>query len=134
MSDAAAAAAPAAASGDAASATFVAGEKPGVTGSAPSNDSEVKVAIKKQVEYYFSDANFPKDKFLVAETAKDKEQWVNISVLATFNRMKVRLALCCARPAPLCRARPAPLAFVLDAARTRPSAGAGALARHPAHR
>lgn len=88
MSDAAAAAAPAAASGDAASATFVAGEKPGVTGSAPSNDSEVKAAIKKQVEYYFSDANFPKDKFLQAETAKSKEQWINISVLATFNRMK----------------------------------------------
>ena len=41
-----------------------------------------------QVEYYFSEGNFAKDKFMQAETAKTKEQWVNISVMATFNRMK----------------------------------------------
>ena len=29
-----------------------------------------------QVEYYFSEANFAKDKFMQAETAKSKEQWV----------------------------------------------------------
>ena len=29
-----------------------------------------------QVEYYFSEANFSKDKFMQAETAKSKEQWV----------------------------------------------------------
>jgi hypothetical protein len=28
------------------------------------------------VEYYFSEANFAKDKFMQAETAKSKEQWV----------------------------------------------------------
>ena len=31
-----------------------------------------------QVEYYFSEGNFAKDKFMQAETAKTKEQWVNI--------------------------------------------------------
>lgn len=35
-----------------------------------------------QVEYYFSEANFAKDKFLQAETAKNKEQWVRISCYA----------------------------------------------------
>jgi len=48
-------------------------------------------ALPLQVEYYFSEANLGKDKFLRAEMAKSApDRWVEISVLGTFNRMKVR--------------------------------------------
>ena len=44
--------------------------------------------VLRQIEYYFSDANYPKDKFLQAEVAKSEDGWVDISVLAGFNRIK----------------------------------------------
>ena len=43
--------------------------------------------IQKQIEYYFSDANFPKDKFLMAECAKTEEGWVDLATIGGFNRM-----------------------------------------------
>lgn len=36
------------------------------------SDSE-KAKIKKQVEFYFSDSNFPRDKFLRTESSKDPD-------------------------------------------------------------
>ncbi|KAN0055382.1 hypothetical protein ACTA71_008493 [Dictyostelium dimigraforme] len=44
--------------------------------------------ILKQVEYYFSDSNFPRDKFLRAEAAKNVDNYISIDVIASFNRMK----------------------------------------------
>lgn len=44
--------------------------------------------ILKQVEFYFSDANLPRDKFLLAETKKNPDGWVPISTVASFARMK----------------------------------------------
>lgn len=44
--------------------------------------------IVKQVEFYFSDANLPRDKFLLAEVGKDKDGWVSIATVASFARMK----------------------------------------------
>ncbi|KNC82609.1 hypothetical protein SARC_05106 [Sphaeroforma arctica JP610] len=44
-------------------------------------------AICKQVEYYFSDSNISKDKFLLAKVKENAEGWVDLSVLATFNRL-----------------------------------------------
>ncbi|KAK9475992.1 hypothetical protein V1514DRAFT_338271 [Lipomyces japonicus] len=44
-------------------------------------------AILKQVEFYFSDQNFPKDKFLWT-TAKNNDGWVPIDVIASFKRMR----------------------------------------------
>lgn len=41
----------------------------------------------KQVEFYFSEFNFPYDKFL-RTTAEKNDGWVPISTIATFNRMK----------------------------------------------
>ena len=38
--------------------------------------------------YYFSDSNYPKDKFLMAEVAKSEEGWVGLSVIANFNKVK----------------------------------------------
>jgi len=52
------------------------------------SEAELEAAILKQVEYYFSDANFPRDKFMIAETAKTPEQWINLATIASFNRMK----------------------------------------------
>ena len=43
--------------------------------------------ILKQVEFYFSDANFLKDKFLQEESKKN-EGWIPISTIASFSRMK----------------------------------------------
>lgn len=44
--------------------------------------------ILKQVEFYFSDANLPNDKFLLAETRKNSDGWVPINTIASFARMK----------------------------------------------
>lgn len=41
----------------------------------------------KQVEFYFSEFNFPYDRFL-RTTAEKNDGWVPISTIATFNRMK----------------------------------------------
>lgn len=51
-------------------------------------DAELASKILKQVEFYFGDANLPRDKFL-QEKIKEKEGWVDLSVLASFSRMKV---------------------------------------------
>jgi La domain len=52
-----------------------------------SNDSD---EILKQVEFYFSDANLPRDKFLWTQTQADpkKRGWVPISTIASFKRMQ----------------------------------------------
>lgn len=48
--------------------------------------STVDLEIIKQVEYYFSDANLARDKFLTAETKKNNG-WVSLEVLLTFKRL-----------------------------------------------
>lgn len=45
-------------------------------------------AIKKQVEFYFSDSNYRKDTFLKAAAETDPEGFIPIAVLLTFNRIK----------------------------------------------
>lgn len=45
-------------------------------------------AIKKQIEFYFSDSNFRKDLFLRTAAEKDADGFVPISILLTFNRLK----------------------------------------------
>ncbi len=52
-------------------------------------DQVIKMdAIRKQVEFYFSDSNFRKDAFLKAATEADAEKFVPISTLLTFNKLK----------------------------------------------
>ena len=41
----------------------------------------------KQVEFYFSESNYPYDRFL-RTIAEENDGWVPISTIATFNRMK----------------------------------------------
>lgn len=48
---------------------------------------EVTKQCLKQVEFYFSEFNFPYDKFL-RMTAEKNDGWVPIGTIATFNRMK----------------------------------------------
>jgi len=67
---------------------FVPGEKPGSTSAAPTSDAATALSVQRQIEYYFSEANLPKDKFLQAECAKTEEGWVDVSVIASFNRIK----------------------------------------------
>lgn len=48
---------------------------------------EISKQCLKQMEFYFSEFNFPYDKFL-RTLAEKNEGWVPISTIATFNRMK----------------------------------------------
>jgi lupus La protein len=57
-----------------------------MTTSTSSDDASSKVL--KQIEFYFSDSNFPRDKFLRAEASKDPQGFVNIETIASFNRIK----------------------------------------------
>lgn len=51
-------------------------------------NSMLKKNIKRQIEFYFSDSNFRKDKFLKSQAELDPNGFVPISVLLTFNRLK----------------------------------------------
>lgn len=44
--------------------------------------------IAKQIEFYFSDSNLPRDKFLKELADKDEDGWVPLEVLTTFKRLK----------------------------------------------
>lgn len=52
----------------------------------PDEVAQCEAKIVKQLEFYFSDANLPYDKFLQNETKTD-DGWVKISVLLTFKRL-----------------------------------------------
>jgi len=44
--------------------------------------------IIRQIEYYFSEVNMRRDKFLNQKISENENKWVDISVLLTFNRLK----------------------------------------------
>ena len=44
--------------------------------------------IKKQIEFYFSDSNYPKDKFLQEKAKENEEGFIPLEVLTNFNRLK----------------------------------------------
>ncbi|CAG8457486.1 14540_t:CDS:2 [Dentiscutata heterogama] len=50
---------------------------------------EEKRCILEQVEYYFGDKNFPKDKFLNELCSKDPERWVPLAIVRQFRKMQV---------------------------------------------
>jgi lupus La protein len=52
------------------------------------NEQTVEDKILEQVEFYFSDSNLPKDKFLLEQTKKSPEGWVPVSVIASFKRIQ----------------------------------------------
>lgn len=52
------------------------------------SEKDQTAEIVKQVEFYFSDANLPKDKFLWSAVQSNEEGYVPIETIAMFNRMK----------------------------------------------
>lgn len=50
-------------------------------------DDPLNLKIVNQLEYYFSDINIYKDKFMLEEIAKDNG-WITIEKLLTFSRLK----------------------------------------------
>ncbi|KAI1415883.1 hypothetical protein F5Y13DRAFT_139515 [Hypoxylon sp. FL1857] len=51
-------------------------------------DSDDPKAIRWQVEFYFSDSNLPKDKFLWEKTGGSKNKPVPLSLICSFSRMR----------------------------------------------
>jgi len=49
-------------------------------------------AVKKQVEYYFSDENLKFDKFFHEKIAADKEGWLDMQLILSCNKMKIMRA------------------------------------------
>ncbi|XP_068621098.1 la protein homolog [Battus philenor] len=49
-------------------------------------ETELETSIIRQVEYYFSDANLPRDKFLREQVTLD-DGWVPLDILIKFNRL-----------------------------------------------
>ncbi|KAL9648669.1 hypothetical protein ABK040_016298 [Willaertia magna] len=52
------------------------------------SSSDLDRKIREQVEFYFSDSNLPKDKFLRSLVANNPEGYVELKTIASFNRMK----------------------------------------------
>jgi La domain len=42
----------------------------------------------KQIEFYFSDSNLPRDKFLLDKVHASPAGWVDLGLVATFERMR----------------------------------------------
>ncbi|EFJ53055.1 hypothetical protein VOLCADRAFT_120167 [Volvox carteri f. nagariensis] len=62
-------------------------------------DDTVKAKVLRQVEFYFSDSNLPKDKFLKERMAEDPEGYVKLNVIIAFQRMRDMLQVSSADPA-----------------------------------
>ncbi|GLC34153.1 hypothetical protein PLESTB_000843200 [Pleodorina starrii] len=62
-------------------------------------DDTVKAKVQRQVEFYFSDSNLPKDKFLKERMAEDPEGYVKLNVIIAFQRMRDMLQVTSSDPA-----------------------------------
>merc|ERR1711944_323317 len=51
-------------------------------------DDELCEKIVVQVEFYFSDANITKDKFLLKHVKRNKEGFVSLKLISSFKRVK----------------------------------------------
>ena len=49
--------------------------------------------LLSQVEFYFSESNLPRDKFLLETVSRDPDGFVSIALLCTFSRMRALLRL-----------------------------------------
>eukprot|EP00879_Flechtneria_rotunda_P027631 GHRR01029607.1.p1 GENE.GHRR01029607.1~~GHRR01029607.1.p1 ORF type:complete len:185 (+),score=63.44 GHRR01029607.1:447-1001(+) len=55
---------------------------------APADRADLLAAIRKQVEFYFSDTNLPTDKHLLKQISKGPEGYVSLRMIANFKRVK----------------------------------------------
>ncbi|KAG2437798.1 hypothetical protein HXX76_005418 [Chlamydomonas incerta] len=53
----------------------------------------VKAKVVRQIEFYFSDSNLPKDKFLKERIAEDPNGFVQLNVICAFQRMRDLLGI-----------------------------------------
>merc|ERR1712117_203022 len=51
-------------------------------------DEDLCEKITQQVEFYFSDANITKDKFLLKHVKRNKEGFVSLKLISSFKRVK----------------------------------------------
>jgi len=51
-------------------------------------EPEVLGQITKQLNFYFSDSNYPKDNFLLEEAKKNDEGWIAVAEFCKFNKIK----------------------------------------------
>ncbi|OMO66698.1 hypothetical protein COLO4_30423 [Corchorus olitorius] len=56
-------------------------------------DKETATKILNQVEFYFSDSNLPRDKFLHNTVTQSKDGMVNLDIICSFSRMRNYLGL-----------------------------------------
>ncbi|BDA41164.1 Lupus La protein homolog [Coccomyxa sp. Obi] len=82
---------------------------------------EQKSRTKKQVEFYFSDSNLPRDKFLKEKIAENAEGFVDLELLCTFSRMADVLGLRKVKEGKTKPVNPEILAQVVDVLRTSDS-------------
>eukprot|EP00879_Flechtneria_rotunda_P012030 GHRR01012564.1.p1 GENE.GHRR01012564.1~~GHRR01012564.1.p1 ORF type:complete len:211 (+),score=68.44 GHRR01012564.1:1674-2306(+) len=61
-------------------------------------DDAAKAKLLKQVEFYFSDSNLPKDKFLKGQVDAHPEGYVDLSLVISFQRMRDLLKLGTVKP------------------------------------
>ena len=54
-------------------------------------EDETKVKVKLQIEFYFSDSNLPRDKFLRETVSADPDGFVDIALIITFSRLRYLL-------------------------------------------
>eukprot|EP00197_Chlamydomonas_leiostraca_P002117 CAMPEP_0202857828 /NCGR_PEP_ID=MMETSP1391-20130828/618_1 /ASSEMBLY_ACC=CAM_ASM_000867 /TAXON_ID=1034604 /ORGANISM="Chlamydomonas leiostraca, Strain SAG 11-49" /LENGTH=442 /DNA_ID=CAMNT_0049536685 /DNA_START=156 /DNA_END=1480 /DNA_ORIENTATION=- len=56
-------------------------------------DDATKAKVLKQLDFYFSDSNLPKDRFLKAKIAEDPNGYVDMKIVIAFARMREHLKL-----------------------------------------
>ncbi|GFP80260.1 la protein 1 [Phtheirospermum japonicum] len=60
---------------------------------APSLDEETVKKVLRQVEFYFSDSNLPRDKFLKKTITESDDGLVSLALICSFSRMRGHLGL-----------------------------------------
>ncbi|XP_043726021.1 la protein 1-like [Telopea speciosissima] len=61
-------------------------------------DEETAKKVLRQVEFYFSDSNLPRDNFLKKLISESEDGMVNLALICSFSRMKSHLGLGDAKP------------------------------------
>ncbi|KAG4931020.1 hypothetical protein JHK87_047777 [Glycine soja] len=56
-------------------------------------NSRFRFVLKKQVEFYFSDSNLPRDNFLRKTVTESEDGMVSLALICSFNRMRTHLNL-----------------------------------------
>ncbi|GAV91102.1 La domain-containing protein/RRM_3 domain-containing protein/RRM_6 domain-containing protein [Cephalotus follicularis] len=59
----------------------------------PSLDEETAASVLRQVEFYFSDSNLPRDQFLSKTITESEDGLVSLALICSFTRMKKHLKL-----------------------------------------